>query len=392
MIKRDVEKKLIEFSKSFRVVFVNGPRQSGKTTLVKKVFHEKPYVLLENLDTKEVAKTDPRKFLSRYPDGAILDEIQECPELLSYLMGIVDERKKNGMFILTGSQNILLLEKVKQSLAGRMGIVDVLPFSLHELMEYPGDITLDDLLYKGSYPRIWEEKIDPTIEMEAYVKTYLERDVRGVLSIRNLPTFRKFFMLCATRIGQLLNHKSICNDLGVSHTTTQRWFSLLEASNLAYVLPPYFENLNKRVLKTAKLYFVDSGLSCYLLRITKKRHLETHPLYGQLFENFVISEIRKLNILRSKTNENLYFFRDKTGNEIDLIHVDGNKFDAIEIKSGMTFNVSWLKGLDYIKKLAPKKVKSTNLIYGGTESFDVKGCRVWSYLDIEKFYSSINKD
>jgi len=391
MVKRDMENKLLGYAKAFRVIFINGPRQSGKTTLVRKVFPKKPYVLLEDIDTRDLARSDPRKFLARYPNGAIFDEIQECPDLLSYMLGIVDEKKLNGMFILTGSQNILLLEKVKQSLAGRMGVVDVLPFSLHELAQYPGSISLDDLLYKGSFPRIWNENIDPTDEMKGYVKTYLERDVRGVLDIKNMSRFRKFFMLCATRVGQLMNHSSICNDLGVSSVTVQKWFSVLEASNLAYVLPPFYENLNKRVLKTPKLYFIDCGLVSYLLKIASKSHLQTHPLYGEIFENFVVGEIRKLNFSRSKLEDNLFFFRDKTGNEVDMIHLDGNKINAVEIKSGMTFSPYWLKGLLYIKRLAPEKIKSLSLIYAGKESFETGECKVWGYRDIEKFYDSITK-
>lgn len=389
MIKRQLRERLKEYSGQFSVVYVNGPRQSGKTTLVKSVFPKKPYVLLEDLDKKEVADTDPRKFLADYPDGAIFDEIQECPQLLSYMLGIVDNKKKNGMFILTGSQNILMLDKVKQSLAGRMAILDLWPLSLSELASKLNGLGLNEIIYRGGYPKIWNEKVNPSLQMSQYVKTYVERDVREIVNVRNLSLFRKFLILCAGRAGSIMNKSSLCNDLGISDMTVQEWLSVLEASNLIFFLPPFYENFNKRILKTPKLYFVDTALVCYLLGINKPDQVYSHPLYGNLFENLIISEFKKQNFLGPAHMNDLYFFRDKSGHEVDLIKETKRENHIIEIKAGQTFNYDWLKGLTYLEGIAKDKIKSKSIIYAGKEVFETKDVHVYSYQALGALFNRI---
>lgn len=389
MIARQAKRILKEYGKEFPVVYVNGPRQSGKTTLVKVVFPKKPYVLLEDLDIKDTAANDPRSFLARFPEGAILDEIQECPQLLSYLLGIVDQKKKNGMFVLTGSQNILMLDKVKQSLAGRMAILDLLPLSLYELKSKVQGFNAGEIIYRGGYPKIWNEKVNPSLQMAQYVKTYIERDVREIINVRNLSLFRKFMILCAGRTGQLINKTSICNDLGVSDITVQEWLSVLEASNLIFLLQPYHENLNKRVLKTPKLYFIDTALVCYLIGINQSAQVQSHPLYGNLFENLIVSEFLKQNAMDPAHINNLFFFRDKSGNEVDLIKEIGNKMHLIEIKGGATFNHDWLKGLTYLESIAKKRVKSKNIVYAGKDCYEINNTYVHSYKLLVKLFNSL---
>ncbi len=387
MIKRQAKDKLKEYSKEFSVVYVNGPRQSGKTTLVRQVFPKKPYVLLEDLDTRDIAISDPRGFLERYPQGAIFDEIQECPQLLSYMLGIVDRKKKKGMFILTGSQNILMLDKVKQSLAGRMAILDLLPLSLHELKSRIRGLSVKELIYRGGYPRIWNEKVNPSLQMAQYVKTYIERDVREIVNVRSLSLFRKFLILCAGRVGYPINKTSICNDLGVSDVTVQEWLSVLEASNLIFMLQPYYENINKRILKTPKLYFVDTALACYLLGINQASQVASHPHYGNLFENLIISEFKKQSVLDAAHMHSLYFFRDKSGNEVDLIQEIGNNLQVIEIKAGATFNHNWLKGITYLEGSFKSKVLTKYIIFTGKESSKIKDISILPYASIDKLSS-----
>ena len=389
MIPRQAKDILKGYSKEFPVVYVNGPRQSGKTTLVKLVFPKKLYVLLEDLDKKEAATVDPRAFLAQYPEGAIFDEIQECPQLLSYMLGIVDHKKKNGMFILTGSQNIFMLDKVKQSLAGRMAILDLLPLSLSELKPKIQPLKVSEIIYKGGYPKIWNEKVNPSLQMAQYVKTYLERDVREIINVRNLSLFRKFMILCAGRVGQLINKSSICNDLGVSDVTVQEWLSVLEAGNLIFMLQPYYENLNKRVLKTPKLYFVDTALVCHLLGINKASQVDSHPLYGNLFENLIISEFMKQNIFNPVHVNNLYFFRDKVGNEVDVIKEVGKKIHLVEIKGGATFNYDWFNGIRYLETIVKGRIQTQNVIYAGKDSFETKNTHVYSYKSLGELFKNL---
>lgn len=388
MYKRILEKTLLRYSKNFKVVLVTGPRQSGKTTLVRGIFPKKPYVLFENLDKKDAATNDPRKFLEQYPDGAVFDEIQECPELLSYLQGIVDESPQKGKYIITGSQNLLLLNKVKQSLAGRMGILELYPLNIKELGVRARRHSLDRLMFKGMYPELWITKKNPAEFYHNYVRTYLERDVRSVLNVRNLTTFRNFLKMCAGRIGQLVNLTSISNDLGVSRTVLMDWYSVLEASHVIITLPAYYENINKRMIKAPKMYFTDTGVVCHLLGITDPKDLPTHHSYGAIFENFIICEFLKHRMTKG-LDHSLYFFRDKTGHEVDLIFEDSLKLNAVELKAGTTFNYDWVKGLEYLRHLNNAKIKTFNLVYGGKDNFQTRNTHVWSYDKVENLYKMI---
>jgi len=318
MVVREISNLLRELATQYPVVTVTGPRQSGKTTLVQALFHDKPYINLELLDQREFARTDPRGFLKKIPSGAVLDEIQRVPELLSYIQGIVDEAKVNGMFILTGSQQFEVLNSISQSLAGRTALLKLLPFSITEIKKNYGFSSINELIYKSFYPRIYDQNLDPTLAMRNYFETYIERDLRQLVQIKNLLLFQKFVRLCAGRVGQILNLNSLGNDAGVTHTTAREWLSLLEASYIVFLLEPFYRNVGKRLIKSPKLYFYDVGLASYLLGIENLTHLESHPLRGNLFENLVIAEILKFRFNQGKGN-NLNFYRDSTGNEIDVI-------------------------------------------------------------------------
>ena len=382
MIKRTLEHKIKHALKSFPVVLVTGPRQSGKTTLVRSIFPDKPYYSFENLDAREIANADPRGLLEKLPDGAVFDEIQHCPKLLSYMQGVVDERKRNGMFILTGSQNILLLKKVKQSLAGRVSILELLPFSFKEIGDKL-DKDIDKLMWKGFFPRVWDQKIDPTEAMRNYVKTYVERDVRTIINVKNISTFHKFLRLCAGRVGEVLNLTSISNDLGISSTTAKEWLSVLEVSYVVYLLPAYYENINKKMIKSPKLYFIDTGLAAYLLGIEDSRQLSRDPVKGSLFENLIVIELLKHFYSQGK-DAPLHFFRDKTGHEVDVIIEQARKLIAIEIKAGATFNLEWLNGLKYFKKIKQNSVVGSHVIYGGKDDNRIEDFRIWPYNDLNK--------
>ncbi|RME64828.1 MAG: ATP-binding protein, partial [Nitrospirae bacterium] len=307
MIKRHLEPKLIELARTFPVVTVTGPRQSGKTTLVKWAFPEYDYVSLEDPDEREFATEDPRGFLRRFSKGVVFDEVQKTPHLLSYIQGIVDSNPKAGQFILTGSNQFRLLNKISQSLAGRTAILYLLPFSFREILGYPPEDpctlktkkinpqgwSLEEVLFKGFYPPIHDRSLPPHAWLSGYHQTYIERDVREVLNIGNLDTFHRFIRLCATRAGQLLNLSSLAVDAGISHTTARTWLSVLQASFILYTLQPHFANFSKRIIKTPKLYFYDTGLLCYLLRIRTPEELMTHPMKGHIFENFIITEFYK---------------------------------------------------------------------------------------------------
>ncbi|MCK5838673.1 MAG: ATP-binding protein, partial [Bacteroidales bacterium] len=319
MIKREITKKIREVAKYFPVISITGPRQSGKTTLARNEFSDLPYVSLEESDNRRYAQSDPRGFLSEYKEGAVFDEVQHVPELFSYLQSVVDETDLTGRFILTGSQNFLLLEKITQSLAGRVGVFKLLPFSLPELNR--ANINIDDALsyiFNGSYPRCYDKNIPPGIYFPSYIQTYIDRDVRQIKNITDLNLFSRFIRLCAARTGQLLNLSSIATDCGISHSTARSWLSILEASYIIYLLKPHHSNFNKRLVKMPKLYFYDSGLLCSLLGIININQLRTHYLRGGLFENMVISEILKYYFNRG-IEPPVYFWRDKHGHEIDCL-------------------------------------------------------------------------
>ncbi len=363
-IERTLTDKLLSLARQFPVVSINGPRQSGKTTLVRTIFPRYRYLSLENPDQLDFALTDPRAFLEGRGEGMIIDEAQRAPHLLSYIQGIVDEMNKPGMFILTGSHNFLLLEKITQSLAGRAGIVTLLPFSLGEYTSHFPSADLDRLIIRGMYPRIYDKDLDAEDWYAAYVTTYVERDVRSIKNIENLTTFRNFLKLCAGRSGQILNLSSLGDDCGITHNTARSWISVLEASYIVSLLPPYYENFNKRIIKTPKLYFLDTGLLCYLLGISSLTIYETHPLRGPLFETYIYSELYKLFSHRGK-RAGLYFWRDKTGHEIDFIIPGAADIYAIEVKAGRTVTSDYFRNLAYWKDLSG--AASAYLIYRGEE-------------------------
>lgn len=366
MFSRDITTELKKCAEQYPIVTITGPRQSGKTTLCRLAFSEKPYINLEHLETREFALTDPIGFLNTVPNGAILDEVQNVPQLLSYLQVLVDEKRTNNLFILTGSCQFELIQALTQSLAGRTALLTLLPFSYHEIRsKYPPKNVID-LIYQGFYPRIYDQKLNPTQALDAYFKTYLERDLRNLSQIHNLSLFLKFVKLCAGRIGQLLNLSNIANDLGVSHTMVRNWLTLLEASYIIFLLEPFNMNINKRLIKSPKLYFYDVGLASYLLGIENTNHLQTHPLRGNLYENLIVAELLKYRMNQVKPN-NLTFFRDSKGNEIDLIYQIADQVILIEIKAGETISSEYFKNFIYFETNI-KKSQAKVLVYSGSKN------------------------
>jgi predicted AAA+ superfamily ATPase len=382
-IRRNISDKVLAYASQYPVVTITGPRQSGKTTLCKMIFPEKAYISLEDLDERRFAKEDPRGFLNRFPDGAIIDEIQREPDLMSYIQTLVDEKNKAGLFILTGSQQFDLMETMTQSLAGRSAIVNLLPLSYDEAYQNNSDKTvLDEVLFKGFYPRIFDKNLDPSEAMQFYANTYVERDLRRLINIKDLSAFEIFLKLCAGRTGQILNLSSLGNDCGVNHNTVKSWISVLEASFIIKLLRPYYRNFNKRLIKAPKLYFLDTGLASFLLGITKADQMFSHPLKGAIFETYVFSELLKARYNRGKA-DNLYYFRDSKGNEVDVICDNGNSLLQIEIKSGQTVNSDYFKGLEYFSGLSDIPVESS-LIYGGTQSYTRNNVQVVDWQSISE--------
>ncbi len=368
MIERAVKKHVLRLAKQYPVVTITGPRQSGKTTLCMALFPRKPYVSLENPDNRRVAVKDPRQFLADFPDGVVLDEIQKAPELLSYIQGIVDEQQKEGMFIISGSQQFELMDSITQSLAGRTALVKLLPFSYEEIYgQKKRRQDINKLLFKGFYPRIFDKKLNPTEALAFYTSTYLERDVRSIIQVQDLSRFEMFLKICATQTGQILNLSHLSNECGIAVNTVKSWLSVLEASYIIFLLRPHHKNFRKRLIKSPKLYFIDVGLAAYLLDIQDETHVKNHPLRGFLFETFIVGEILKRRFNNIKTH-NLYYFRDNVGNEVDVLMDMGSEVIPIEIKSGQTMNDEFLKGLNYYRTLNPT-VKQSWLIYGGDKYY-----------------------
>jgi predicted AAA+ superfamily ATPase len=381
MISRTLQPQLQKLAGQYPVVTVTGPRQSGKTTLCRNTFPDKAYVNLEAPDVRDFANNDPRGFLAALPDGAILDEIQRVPELTSYLQPLVDEDPRPGRFILTGSQQFEVMTTITQSLAGRTAVLKLLPLSIEELSGAHIDLDLDTLLLTGFYPRIHTNGLDPTRALGDYVETYVQRDIRQLMAIKDLNLFERFLRLCAGRTGQLLNLQSLGTDVGVSHTTARSWLTLLEASYVIFLLQPWHANISKRQVKSPKLYFYDVGLAGYLLGIENIRHVANHPLRGNLFENLVVAEALKFRLHRGRRN-NLFFWRDAKGKEIDLILEDGPDVHAVEIKAGATIASDWFKGLQTFAATVPTPPKTTALVYGGPEKQIRSQSTVWPAQDI----------
>ncbi len=364
MFKRTLQKTLIDSAKHYPVVTITGMRQSGKTTLARHTFPDKPYANLELPDTREIATTDPRAFLAQFPDGAILDEIQRAPMLLSYIQVIVDEKNQNGQFILTGSHQLSLHEAITQSLAGRTAMLTLYPLTLFELEQAGFDFSVDKQILYGAFPRIYKENLDPEDAYRNYLLTYVERDVRQLINIKDISLFQRFIKLCAGRIGCVFEATSLANDIGVSTHTIQSWLSILEASYVVFRLQPYYENFGKRVIKSPKLYFTDVGFASYLLDIENITQLQRDPLRGNLFENLIILELMKYRLNRGK-DPNLYFYRDKHQNEVDVIYKTGHDLIPIEIKSAKTFNKSFLKTLKLFQQYAKDRVPKGYVVYTG---------------------------
>jgi predicted AAA+ superfamily ATPase len=384
MIPRHAEKLLLELAKGYPAIAITGPRQSGKTTLTRYVFKNKPYVSLENPDLREMSQIDPRGFLDKYKNGAVFDEVQRSPQLFSYLQEIIDENNKPGRFVLTGSQQFGLFSGISQSLAGRVGLVHLLPFTYHELYSQKqyksGSNDLDHVLFTGLYPPIHDRNLDPHIWYGNYIQTYIERDVRQMINIRDLNAFQRFIRLCAGRAGQLMNLSGLAEDCGITHNTAKSWISILEASYIIFLLQPHHANFNKRIIKTPKLYFYDTGLAAWLLSVNNPDQLNIHSLRGALFESFVISEFFKAQFNRGY-KPNYFFWRDRSGNEIDFLIEQGNKLKPYEIKSGKTINQHYFKGLKKWMSLAGDSGIEPTLIYGGDTSVRQNEFNIVSWMD-----------
>lgn len=366
MIPRTLSSKLLSMATGFPVLTLTGPRQSGKTTLVRNTFPDYAYLSLENLDVMAAANEDPRRFLGTYKEtGVIIGEAQRVPELFSYLQGIVDESGLMGRYVLTGSQNFLLLEHISQSLAGRTAVLHLLPFSREELdAEQCAPTDLDSTLFTGGYPPIYDRPVTAVDFYPAYVETYLERDLRSMKNIGNLPLFRKFLMLCAGRTGQLLNMSALGNEIGIDHKTVASWISVLEACFVVFLLRPHHRNWNKRLVKQPKLYFYDTGLLCSLLGLRSPDELAGHHMRGSIFECSIIAEYMKSRFHQGQ-RPNAYFWRDHSGHEIDLLIEDGPRLQAIEIKSSETLHSSFFDGLKWFAQISGLKAEDCTLVYGG---------------------------
>lgn len=383
MIPRDAETTLRELARGYPVLAITGPRQSGKTTLARSLFHDHPYVSLENPDHREFASSDPRGFLRKYADGAIIDEVQRCPDLFAWLQGVVDNSGRMAHFVLTGSQQFGLLSGVTQSLAGRVALLSLLPFTSGELSRaglLPD--SLDKTLHAGSYPPIFDRHLNPGIWYANYVQTYLERDVRQLLNVRDLGQFQRFLRLCAGRTGQLLNLSALGDEAGISHNTAREWISVLEASYVVHRLWPYHKNFNKRLVKTSKLYFLDTGLAAWLLGIETPGQISTHPLRGALFESWVVAEHLKRR-LNTAQPSNLSFWRDRSGHEVDLLIERGGELVPVEIKSGATISRDAFRGLEAWASICGTEAGRPRVVYGGDDA-QVRG-RIdivpWNALD-----------
>ncbi len=386
MIQRNIAKELFRQLKEYPVVTVLGPRQAGKTTLVREVLSGYEYVNLESPETRKFAIDDPKAFLKQYKNKVIFDEVQRAPHLLSYLQVIVDESKVNGQFVLTGSHQLELKAAITQSLAGRTGILNLLPLSISE-MDKAGICFEDseDYIFNGFLPRIYDQKQRPHTAYANYYQTYIERDVRQLINLKDASLFEKFMKLLAGRVGQLINYQSLSNDVGVDNKTVKQWLSILEASFVVFKLPPYFENFGKRVIKSPKYYFTDTGLLSYLLDIEKPSQVSRDPLVGSLFENLVVIEALKTRFNKGKKS-NLYFFRDSHRHEIDLLYKSGRQFTGIEIKSASTWNNSFKKEL---KRFSEKNIQLSNsyVVYSGESMVFSDGVEVLSFMNVANIFT-----
>jgi predicted AAA+ superfamily ATPase len=375
MIEREITSTLLALFEKNPVVTVTGPRQSGKTTLCRAAFPELAYFNLERPDSREFATEDPRGFLNACEGGAVIDEIQRAPELVSFIQAMVDETRDNGQFVLTGSRQFRVAEAVSQSLAGRTALLRLLPFSIREALDARPSREVEQLIHTGFYPRIYDQDLEPALALGDYFETYVERDVRQVSEIRNLSAFQRFVRLCAGRAGQLLNLHSLGNDTGVSHTTARHWISVLEASYIVFLVQPFHASVTKRLIKSPKLYFYDVGLASYLLGIETARQVATHPLKGFLFENMIVVEALKHRFNHGRRS-NLSFYRDSSGTEVDLICSLADKVLAIEIKAGETVSSSFFSNLRKLRGYLPDQVAGEILVHGAEREMVRDGVHV----------------
>lgn len=363
MYNRVLENEVLRLSELFKVVTITGPRQSGKTTLCKKTFPHHDYVNLEDETIVGEMELNKKEFLVKHRKGLVIDEVQKMPEILSAVQVVVDEYP-DAAFVLTGSHNLLLMQRITQSLAGRTAVLTLLPFSIAELTEVDKSAGLYSIMLNGFYPAVWAQNIPPQDVYRQYFSTYLQRDVRQVMNIRHLSEFRRFIVICASRIGSEFNAQGISNELGVSIPTIQEWMNVLETSYVAFRLPPFFRNIGKRLVKTPKIYFYDVGLVCYLLGIHTPQQLETHPLRGSIFENMVVCDFLK-NQYNHGLDNNLYFYRDKSQHEVDLVVEDGLQLNAYEIKLSSNIHPDFYKNLNYFRSLFPNETVTTQVINTG---------------------------
>ncbi len=388
MVRREISEELLESAAEYPVVTVLGPRQAGKTTLVRMTFPDKPYVSLEDPDVRLAAQADPRGFLRSVGEGAILDEVQRLPSLLSYLQGMVDEHPMPGRFVLTGSHQPELHQAVAQTLAGRTAVLTLWPFSVGELRHYKPTWDAFELIVKGCFPRLHQERLSPRRFFNSYLQTYVERDVRALVRLRDLSLFQRFLVLLAGRVGQVVNHSALASDVGVSATTIRNWLNVLQASYVVFEVPPYFQNIRKRVVKSPKVYFTDVGLCAFLLGIHSEKQAFRDPLRGNLYENLVVTEVIKGALNRGVRPE-VYFFRDARGNEVDLVVRHEGTLIPVEIKSSETFSPEFLKGIKRFRSLGAGPTSPGFVLYNGDRPFDVRGTSVRNPLHVEHLWQTL---
>lgn len=384
MIKREIEPEVIRLAGQYPVITIVGPRQSGKTTLSRQLFPRYNYVNLENRSDQSLALNDPAGFFRKYELPVIVDEIQKAPSLLSHIQLLADSTKENGLIVLTGSQQFELMQSLSQSLAGRTALVELLPLTIRELQhDAQKKLSIEDFLFTGFYPRIYDQQLNPTEAYSFYVSTYLERDIRSLIHVKDYLLFDRFIKICASRTGRVLNLSSIGNECGISHNTVNSWIGLLEASYIVYRVQPHFRNYAKRLIKSPKLYFYDVGLAAFLLGIEQKNQLISHPLKGSLFETLVMGELIKYRFNKIRKS-NLYYFRDNAGHEIDALVDYGAWCNPVEIKLSETIHPDFFKTLLFYQNLQNQKQSVSYLVYGGEESYRFTDTEVVSYKEIHK--------